>query len=282
MIVSSYSELYSLMRDLFLKKAPVVSSRICDTKEFIGFNFELTNPRARLGYNARRGFNLPFALSEFIFDVAGVNDVFLSASVNAKTLDYSDDGNTFHGAYGPKISPNIGRIIEMLKVDKNCRQAVITIYNSTDMYVKTKDIPCTLSLQFLIRNDKLNMICSMRSNDFFFGLQYDLFRFTMLQELIANELGIDVGSYYHLAGSMHVYKYHWEMLEDILEMESILMPELNMRVCDCFKVARQMYGLSCGSDTCLDNDIIKIIATRYFDNYEMPVSVWAERFVGKK
>src|SRR5690606_23041711 len=68
--------------------------------------------------------------------------------------------------------------------------------------------------------NKLHMITSMRSNDFIFGFQYDVVMFTMLQETIANSLGIDVGNYIHNAGSMHVYKDYpsfngYEMLEEM-------------------------------------------------------------------
>jgi thymidylate synthase len=46
----------------------------------------------------------------------------------------------------------------------------------------------------------------MRSNDVFLGLPYDVFNFTMLQELMAVELGIELGSYIHFAASLHLYE----------------------------------------------------------------------------
>ncbi len=277
----SYAELYGDMRNLFLTKAPIVKSRICDTKEFIACKFTLKNPRARLGYNKDRGFNLPFALFEFLCDVTGTNDAGLTRAINPKAADYSDDGNVFYGAYGPRVSVNLSNLINKLKNDEFNRQAVITVYNSKDMYVNTKDIPCTISLQFLIRNNKLEMIVSMRSNDFFWGLQYDLFRFTMLQELVANEIGIDVGMYSHLAGSLHVYQYHWEMLEKVDKMENIIMPNYDIRIKDCFNDIRKLHALVCNADVAIDNDITKIIATRFFKNYDMPVPDWSRKFIKK-
>lgn len=281
LVVANYAELYHDLR-LLLLNSDIVSSRICDTKEAIGVKFTLINPRARLGYHKDRGFNLPFALSEFIFDVSGMNDVVVSGSINKKTFDYSDYGNTFHGAYGPRISPHLGKIIEILKRDSNSRQAVINIYNSQDMYANTKDIPCTISLQFFVRNKKLDMIVSMRSNDFFWGLQYDLFRFTMLQEVIAYELGVGLGCYHHLAGSLHVYKHHWEMLDKIEDMESVEMPSLNLGISSCFKIAHQMCGLVENADVALDSPILCIIASKFFPSFIMPVKEWASKFITKK
>jgi thymidylate synthase len=45
----------------------------------------------------------------------------------------------------------------------------------------------------------------MRSNDLFLGLPYDVFLFTFLQELMSIELGVQLGTYFHYAGSMHAY-----------------------------------------------------------------------------
>jgi thymidylate synthase len=49
------------------------------------------------------------------------------------------------------------------------------------------------------------MLVYMRSNDVFLGLPHDVFCFTMLQEIIAASLGAKIGTYTHLAGSLHLY-----------------------------------------------------------------------------
>jgi hypothetical protein len=66
-------------------------------------------------------------------------------------------------------------------------------------------VPCTLSLQFLIRDKRLNCIATMRSNDIVWGLTYDVFNFTMIQEYVAVKVGIPLGDYFHNAGSLHLY-----------------------------------------------------------------------------
>ncbi|MEZ5647222.1 MAG: thymidylate synthase [Burkholderiaceae bacterium] len=50
------------------------------------------------------------------------------------------------------------------------------------------------------------MFVSMRSNDAFLGLPHDIFSFTMLQELVARSVGMELGEYKHCAGSLHLYK----------------------------------------------------------------------------
>ena len=46
----------------------------------------------------------------------------------------------------------------------------------------------------------------MRSNDIFIGLPHDIFCFTMLQEIVARLLYVDLGTYKHAVGSLHLYK----------------------------------------------------------------------------
>jgi thymidylate synthase len=280
----NYSELYCGLRQELLKGGTRVKieKKNVETLELSPCAFSLLNPRARLGYHKERGFNLTFALFEFLCDVTGTNSYQLTKDVNPKAAEFSDDNLTFYGAYGPRISSNLSRIIEVLTNDKQSRQAVITIYNTKDMFVDTKDIPCTLSIQFLIRHDKLNMIVNMRSNDFFWGLQYDLFRFTLLQEVIANELGIDVGKYTHVTGSMHVYEYHYKMLENIENMKHIEMPPYNLQLSDCFDILSKLYALTHEADVPISHDFEKILATKLYKNYDMFSEIlpeWTSDFI---
>jgi thymidylate synthase len=80
-----------------------------------------------------------------------------------------------------------------------------------------KDSPCALALQFFIRQDRLDAVGMMRSNDAIWGLPYDVFLFTMLQELLASQLGVSLGSYTHIAGSMHLYDRHCDLAQRIID-----------------------------------------------------------------
>jgi thymidylate synthase len=60
----------------------------------------------------------------------------------------------------------------------------------------------------MLRDDKLHLIASMRSNDAYKGLPHDIFAFTMLQEIMARTLGVDVGPYQQFVGNLHLYDYN--------------------------------------------------------------------------
>jgi thymidylate synthase len=71
-------------------------------------------------------------------------------------------------------------------------------------------------MQFFVRERKLDAVVYMRSNDIYLGLPYDVFVFTMLQELFALELGLELGRYHHMVGSLHLYE------ADIVKARNVL------------------------------------------------------------
>lgn len=95
-------------------------------------------------------------------------------------------------------------MIEILKRKPDSRQAVVQLFDADDLS-RTKDVPCTCTLQFLLRGGRLELVVHMRSNDAFLGLPHDLFAFTMLQELVARSLAAELGTYSHFVGSLHLY-----------------------------------------------------------------------------
>lgn len=183
-----------------------IAPRGLKTIEVSPVTLHIKNPRARLGYHKARKFSLMFAVAESILLFAETNSLKYWTSFNKNMSDYSDDGQTLYGAYGKRIAPYIRDVVEKLSNDRNSRQAVLNITKNDDLKAKTKDYPCTVAIHFMIRNNSLNAHVFMRSNDLYRGTPYDVFQFTVLQEVIANTLGINVGEYYHTVSSLHIYE----------------------------------------------------------------------------
>lgn len=142
----------------------------------------------------------------------------------------SDDGETVNSNYGHRIQNAVdevdGKLFDQMKmvehllsVDPNSRQAVIHIKQARDVLVNpTKDLNCTVCLQFFIREDKLYMTTYMRSNDLWMGFPNDVFQFTCMQIYLAMRLNVGLGSYTHVAGSLHMYERDYQKsLENIEE-----------------------------------------------------------------
>lgn len=197
-----------------------VSPRGNETYEIIAPEIYLNSPIDNLAFLKERKYNLVYSVAESMLLISKKNEVKYFTKFNKNMANFSDDGQILNGSYGYRIADNIDKVIERLKSDKDSRQAVLTIYQN-DVCKITKDPPCTLNLHFLIRDNKLNLIVYMRSNDIIWGTPYDVFMFTTLQRLIANSLNIYVGWYRHIPSSFHVYKDHYELLRSMKDCEPV-------------------------------------------------------------
>lgn len=216
--VENLAAMYRVVGKEILVNGDIVSPRGKETREIITPVIHIDNPRGRLAFEESRKFNIIYAIVESLMISDFADNVTYFEKFNKNMRTFSDNGVYLHGNYGRRVSNYLDSIINKLKNDKDSRQAIVSIYdNKYDCYYTGKDTPCTLSLHFLIRDNKLNMITYMRSNDIIWGVPYDIFMFTTLQEVIANTLEIDLGYYRHVPSSLHVYKEHYEVLEKMVD-----------------------------------------------------------------
>ena len=106
-------------------------------------------------------------------------------------------------------------VVTELESDPESRRAVIAIYANGHKYSNEKDHPCTMSLQFLIRNERLHLIWNMRSSDLVFGFCNDMFCAGMILQLMLNELDemdLRLGDITFNLGSLHIYERHFKMI----------------------------------------------------------------------
>jgi thymidylate synthase len=154
-----------------------------------------------------RRWNPWLALSEFLWIMAGRDDVAALLPYNKNIVEFSDDGEYLYGAYGPRIADQIDLVLERLLHDPSDRRCVIQIWDGDhDLTMDTKDPPCNTQLMFKLRDEKLHMTVINRSNDIHWGLYaVNLPTFGMLQVYMAARLGVGVGIQTHLSNSLHVY-----------------------------------------------------------------------------
>jgi thymidylate synthase len=123
-------------------------------------------------------------------------------------------GNGWNYTYNSRIMTQYDFIIRELKRNPSSRRAVIDVrdwkYDSKD----GNDSPaCLQNLQYFIRNNKLDCCVLFRSNDLPEATFFNAFALIKLQEEIASELGVEVGSYTHRANSMHCYEKDFKLLD---------------------------------------------------------------------
>lgn len=168
----------------------------------------ITDPTQNILKSNIRNLPMRYAVGELLWYLSSSNKLDAIKRYSKAWENLSDDGETVNSAYGYRISQKFGfnqwdYCYDKLRKDPNSRQAVIHIKDADN--TPTKDTPCTVCLQFLLRDNKLGLTVYMRSNDIWLGFPYDVFSFTCLQIMMANELGVDVGEYTHIAGSLHLY-----------------------------------------------------------------------------
>lgn len=157
-----------------------------------------------------RKLSMRYAIGEMLWYMSGNNSLKEIQKYSKNGWDrMSDDGITVNSNYGYCIKHKFGFdqwefVKNELKKNPNSRRAVIHIKEASDK--ESKDINCTVCLQFFIRNNKLHMTTYMRSNDLWMGFPYDVFQFTNMQVLMSMELGVELGTYTHISGSLHLYK----------------------------------------------------------------------------
>lgn len=199
-----------------------------EARELTGVLLQVDDPRARLSLTEIKG-TLFSCLGELLWYLSGTNDLeFISYYVPSYRKE-SSDGKTVYGGYGPRLfniedkkteGKNINQInnvLALLREKPDSRRAVIQLFDAADIAREQKEIPCTCTLQFIIRNQQLHMFTNMRSNDAFLGLPHDVFAFTMFQEIIARTLCVELGTYKHAVGSLHLYDEHRKKAKKYLE-----------------------------------------------------------------
>lgn len=171
--------------------------------------------------NKRRNLGYKFMAAEAAWILGGDNRLSTIQPYSKTIGTFSDDGETFFGAYGPKVYDQIPFVVSTLHNDVDSRQAVINIWRENPG--PSRDIPCTLSLQFLIRNSKLHCVASMRSSDLWLGHPYDIFNFSavsfavLLQLKTVFDLKLELGHLFLTAGSKHIYEKNGSDVSDIIE-----------------------------------------------------------------
>ncbi|MGW8604538.1 thymidylate synthase [Streptomyces sp. NPDC055893] len=214
------------------KSGARVSPRGMATREVLDVHMRLTRPRARLLYAPpARILNLAFAVAETVWILSGSDEPWIF-DYNTKLRQYADDG-VLRGAYGPRMRKwagtvdQLSRVVEILKQDPDSRRALIQLYDPARDAAGHKDVPCTLGFRFYLRDGRLHMSTTMRGQDVWIGMPYDLFFYTVLHELVAGWIGAELGDFHHHVGSLHIYENHLDQADALTSIvASSDMPDL--------------------------------------------------------
>jgi thymidylate synthase len=192
------------------------ASRAGDTLELLHAAFEISDPRQRWVVSRHPAINPAFAIAETLWILAGSNDAHVLNYWFPALPEFQGEGPVYSGAYGYRLRQHFGidqirRACEALAANPASRQVVLQLWDGrsdlpqADGAPRCADVPCNVVSLLKVRDGRLEWTQIMRSNDVHRGLPYNLVQFTVLQEVMAGWLGLEVGGYHHWSDSLHVY-----------------------------------------------------------------------------
>ena len=229
-----FSELYrASLSDLMLKPDYETRPRDLKIRENVNVALVLENPLSCLFSNAARSSQKRYISAELLWYFMGRNDATFIKKYASFWESIQNEDGTVNSAYGNLIFTKKNRfghtqydwMLRSLIKDRDSRQAILHFNLPEHQYLTNKDFVCTMYGIFQIRDNRLNLTISMRSNDVIWGLPTDIAFFAVLQCQVLAHLKaayypeLELGSYTHVANSFHIYEHHFEIVERMLENE---------------------------------------------------------------
>ena len=201
------NEAYEYLHDRILQDGV----DFANTKALFNVGFYITDPMDNKIINRERNWKQDYAEAEWQWYLSGDNNIEKLGEIYGKVPEIwnhmADTDGKVNSNYGWQWQRNaqLDMVIETLKRKSETRQAAISIYDGKEITDYAHDTPCTYAIQFTILHNRLDMCVTMRSNDLWYGFCNDQYCFSMLQGLVAYELNVEPGVYYHFAHNMHLY-----------------------------------------------------------------------------
>jgi thymidylate synthase len=126
-------------------------------------------------------------------------------------LDFEVERGNWEYTYHARMADQLPWVVAELRRNPDTRRAVISIRRERDLEL---DSPaCLQIIQYFIRGGKLHCKVLFRSNDAVKASFMNAYALVRLQERIAGQVGVPVGTYTHRANSYHVYERDFGLFE---------------------------------------------------------------------
>jgi thymidylate synthase len=149
--------------------------------------------------------------------------------------EWTNKNNNIGKAYGyqlgkpimlkGKITNQVHNLIDELKNNPASRRHVISLWNIDDLDQMAL-YPCVWNNQWLVKQGKLHLIVQVRSNDLALGNPFNVFQYYVLQRMVAQVTGYELGTLTFNINDLHIYERHIEPLQEQIQREPYPAPEL--------------------------------------------------------
>lgn len=216
MMPTALRDAYATICQNVIKTGHVTKPRGYETREVLGVTMVFQDLHQAIPVGTGRNLNPAIGAAEALLLCGGISDPTLLCNVSSQFKKFLD-GGILHGSYGPRVRPQLPKAVERLSKDPDSRQAFISIWDGLYDADNTRDLPCTVSFNFHIRDERLIMHSHMRSQDVFLGLPYDVFFFGQLGMTVAKALDLDPveTQLVHTVDSLHAYARNFDAIEEL-------------------------------------------------------------------
>ncbi|QQS34693.1 MAG: thymidylate synthase [Ignavibacteriales bacterium] len=131
----------------------------------------------------------------------------------------------------------VGWVINEIKKNPDSRRLVISAWNPANAVI-SKLPPCHYTFAFNVSKGKLNCHLTQRSGDIALGIPFNLAAYSLLTQIIAQEVGLEPGFFAHTIIDAHIYvadkgtpqeKFdHLEGLKEQLKRTPMQLPQLKI------------------------------------------------------
>ena len=130
-------------------------------------------------------------------------------------------------------------LIEGIKNDPNGRRHILTAWNVAELDQMALP-PCHCFAQFFVHNGKLSCQMYQRSADLFLGVPFNIASYALLTHMVAQVCDLKVGELIMTFGDAHIYKNHFDQVNEQLVREPYTLPTLwlnpNIKNIDDFRM----------------------------------------------
>lgn len=121
----------------------------------------------------------------------------------------------------------ISEVVETLKNNPDSRRIIVSAWNVADLPNMNLP-PCHAFFQFYVADGRLSLQLYQRSADCFLGVPFNLASYALLLLMMAQVTGLKPGEFVHTLGDAHIYRNHFEQVEEQLSRTPRPLPKMEI------------------------------------------------------
>ena len=122
----------------------------------------------------------------------------------------------------------ISQVLDQLRNTPDSRRMIVSAWNVGEIHNIALP-PCHAFFQFYVAEGKLSCQLYQRSADIFLGVPFNIASYALLTHLVAQQCDLAVGDFIWTGGDCHLYRNHFEQVEQQLSRAPHPYPRLEIR-----------------------------------------------------